>query len=186
MKSDLEKTLLPCPFCGCNVVKIGFDSNLRALGHLNDISARCGQCGAGTDDWDTAERAALDWNKRAGVSDAQITALTAERDNLRIEVGSYAETIGQLQALADKGLPISIGGRQYIACLTDMHALIAEVFHVINGWRNATGDAHDGDFIHDMNVILGKETRENLIAAAALTITEITARDREAAAKGGA
>lgn len=43
-----------------------------------------------------------------------IIALTSERDNLRIEVGSYAETIGQFQALADKGLPIEIGGRRYV------------------------------------------------------------------------
>lgn len=56
--------LKPCPFCGNEHPAVGYDSDMKALGRRECITARCRQCGAATDKFATPQEATVAWNRR--------------------------------------------------------------------------------------------------------------------------
>lgn len=124
----------------------------------------------------------VDYMRKLELDNAVLEAtngrLEFECNNLRAEAEGYKIALGQINNLAKRGEPITVCGQTYIACPTDMHALIAEVLQVVKGLPDGIEATANATF--------GHETRENILVSAAIMVAEIAARDREAAAKGGA
>ena len=154
--------LKPCPFCG------GEAEFVRpASGGAPYVMCATNYCTQPHQDsiakWNTRSARAIPFKRGAPMKEPSgeerlnlpddtfnyIGALESECNMLRIEVDSYAETLGQIQALATQGLPIGIEGQRYVSEALMQAAIAAAMVGAVKPlkWEYGKAECELGTYV---------------------------------------
>lgn len=96
---ELEKQLLPCPFCGANAHFVDFGY----------VMVRCDKCGITTTNCQNHDYAAKFWNSR--VTDNRLAQLHSEIYHLQNRITELGEELAIKQSIINKQVAMMANGK---------------------------------------------------------------------------